>query len=123
MCVDIGHGHPKVIETMKRQLDELVFVYPGTAKLLSEIVLGEINTFFFTLGEAESNENAIKTARNFTGSTKIVSHYGSYHGATNATMRHTGAPRRWSSEPGNPGFIRVMKPQPYIYLLGESGGE
>src|SRR5690606_31674896 len=31
MSVNIGHAHPKVIEAMKRQLDELIYVYPGAA--------------------------------------------------------------------------------------------
>ncbi len=131
MCVNIGHGHPKVIEAMKRQLDELIFVYPGTAtavrartaKLLSEVVPGDINTFFFTLGGAEANENAIKMARDFTGRAKILSRYRSYHGATNTTMQLTGDPRRWPSEPGAPGFIRVMDPQPYKYRFGHSEEE
>src|SRR5437867_4882935 len=63
MSVLIGHGHPKVIAAMKRQLDELIYVYPQTAtavrarvgKLLAEVVPGDINHFFFTLGGAEAN--------------------------------------------------------------------
>ena len=31
MCVNIGHGHPKVREAMKKQIDQLLYVYPGTA--------------------------------------------------------------------------------------------
>ncbi|MBA2662867.1 MAG: aminotransferase class III-fold pyridoxal phosphate-dependent enzyme [Bradymonadaceae bacterium] len=131
MCVNIGHGHPKVIEAMKKQLDELIFVYPGTAtavrartaKLLAEIVPGNINTFFFTLSGAEANENAIKMARDFTGRQKILSRFRSYHGATNATMQLTGDPRRWGSEPGGPGFIRVMDPRPYDYSFGDTEEE
>ena len=71
MSVLIGHAHPRVIAAMKRQLDELIFVYPQTAtqvrarlgKLMADITPGDINTFFFTLGGAEANENAIKAAR------------------------------------------------------------
>ena len=75
-------------------------------KLLAELTPGNINTFFFTLGGAEANENAIRMARLYTGRQKILSRYRSYHGATNATMQMTGDPRRWPSEPGGPGFIR-----------------
>ena len=64
--------------------------------------------------------NAIRAARLFTGRQKILSRYRSYHGATNATMQLTGDPRRWANEPGGPGFIRVMDPQPYKYSFGES---
>src|SRR5262249_10722486 len=126
MSVLIGHAHPKVIAAMKRQLDELVFAWPGSAtavrarvgKLLAEITPGDINTFFFTLGGAEANENAIRAARLYTGRQKILSRYRSYHGATNTTLQMTGDPRRWPSEPGGPGFIRVMDPTPYQFSFG-----
>lgn len=131
MCVNIGHGHPKVREAMKKQVDRLTYVFPGTAteprallgKKLAEIVPGDINTFFFTLGGAEANENAIKAARLFTGRHKILSRYRSYHGATNGCMQLTGDPRRWANEPGMPGVIRVMDPRPYDYSFGTSESE
>jgi len=130
MSVLIGHAHPTVIAAMKRQLDELIFVYPQTAtavrarlgKLLSEVVPG-MQGFFFTLGGAEANENAIRAARLYTNRFKILSRYRSYHGGTNLTMQLTGDPRRWASEPGSPGVIRVMDPQPYSYSFGETDEE
>ena len=131
MCVNIGHGHPRVLEAMKAQIDKLIYVYPGTAtaarartaKLLAEIAPGDINTFFFCLGGAEANENAIKAARQYTGRQKILSFYRSYHGATNAAMQLTGDPRRWANEPGGPGFIHVMNPRPYDYSFGTTEEE
>jgi taurine--2-oxoglutarate transaminase len=131
MSVNIGHAHPRVREAMKAQIDELLYVYPGTAtrpraelgKLLAELVPGDINTFFFCLSGAEANENAIKAVRGYTGRFKILSRYRSYHGATNATMQLTGDPRRWASEPGAPGFVRVMDPWPYTFSWGETEEE
>ena len=131
MCVNIGHGHPKVREAMKAQVDKLTYVYPGTAtavrarlgKLLSEITPGHLNTFFFTLGGAEANENAIKAARLYTGRHKILARYRSYHGATNATMQLTGDPRRLANEPGMPGVVHVMDPRPYDYSFGQNDEE
>ena len=131
MSVNIGHGNKRVVEAMKAQLDVLPFAGPATAtpvraelgKLLSEIVPGDINTFFFTNGGAEANENAIKAARYYTGRFKILSRYRSYHGATNACMQLTGDPRRWASEPGAPGFVHVMDPWPYDYSFGQTDEE
>ncbi len=131
MSVNIGHGHPKVIEAVRRQMEELIFVYPGAAtavrarlsKKLADLIPGDLNTLFFTLGGAEANENAIKAARMFTGRQKILSRYRSYHGATHAAMQMTGDPRRWASEPGAPGFIRVMDPNPYDYSFGTTDEE
>jgi taurine--2-oxoglutarate transaminase len=131
MSVLIGHAHPKVKAAMKKQIDELIFVWPQSAtevrarlgKLLAEITPGDLNTFFFTLGGAEANENAVRLARMYSGKQKILSRYRSYHGATNLTMQMTGDPRRWPNEPGGPGFIRVMDPQPYSYSFGATEEE
>lgn len=131
MSVLIGHSHPRVVKAMKEAADDLIFVYPGTAtearasfsKLLSEVTPGHINSFFFTLGGAEANENAIRTARLYTGRQKIVSRYRSYHGGTNLTMQLTGDPRRWANEPGGPGFVKVMDPEPYHYSFGKTEEE
>ncbi len=131
MSVNIGHGHPKVIQAIKDQLDQLIFVYPGMAteirarlsKRLAELVPGDINTFFYTLGGAEANENAIKASRLFTGRHKILVRYRSYHGATAGAMTLTGDPRRWPNEPGIPGVVRVMDPVPWDYSFGQSDEE
>ncbi len=131
MSVLIGHGHPKVRAAMKRQIDSLTFVFPGAAteirarvgRLLAEVVPGDINTFFFTLGGAEANENAIKAAQQFTGRRKILARYRSYHGGTNATMQLTGDPRRWANEPGMPGVVHVMDPWPYTFSWGDTEEE
>lgn len=131
MSVNIGHSHPKVVEAMKQAAEGLIYAFPGTAtearaKLstrLSELVPGDINTFFFTLGGAEANENAIKIVKQFTGRQKIVARYRSYHGATNATMQLTGDPRRIPNEPGMPGVVHVMDPWPYDYSFGDSEEE
>jgi taurine---2-oxoglutarate transaminase len=131
MSVNIGHSHPHVVAAMKAAADGLIYAFPGSAtevrarlsKRLSQLVPGNLNTFFFTLGGAEANENAIKAARLYTGRFKILSRYRSYHGATNACMQLTGDPRRWASEPGAPGFVKVMDPWPYNYSFGSNDEE
>ncbi len=131
MSVNIGHSHPKVIAAMKAQLDKLIFVHPQTAteerarvsKKLADIIPGDLNTFFFTLGGAEANENAIKAAKLYTGKQKILARYRSYHGATNATMQLTGDPRRWANQPGMPGVVHVMDPHPYNFSFGKDDEE
>lgn len=131
MCVNIGHGHPKVIAAITEQAQKLCFVYPGTAtevrarvgKLLADVTPGNINTFFFTLGGAEANENAIRAARLYTGRQKILARYRSYHGGTYATMSLTGDPRRLPNEPGIPGVVHVMDPVPYQHSFGSDDEE
>ena len=131
MSVNIGHAHPKVIEAIKAQADALIYVYPGMvtevrarlSKRLAELVPGDLNTFFYTLGGAEANENAIKAARLYTGRHKILTRYRSYHGATHGAMSLTGDPRRWPNEPGMAGIVRVMDPVPFDYSFGHTDEE
>jgi taurine--2-oxoglutarate transaminase len=131
MSVNIGHGHPKVVKAIQEQAAKLIYTYPGTATevrarlgaRLAELVPGDINTFFFTLGGAEANENAIRAVKQYTGRSKILARYRSYHGATSATLQLTGDPRRWPAEPGMPGVVHVMDPWPYDYSFGSTDEE
>jgi taurine--2-oxoglutarate transaminase len=131
MSVNIGHGHPKVIAAIAEQAQKLCFAHSGTAtevrarlgQRLAELLPGDLDTFFFTLGGAEANENAIRAAKLYTGRNKIIARYRSYHGGTNATLQLTGDPRRWANEPGMPGIVRVMDPWPYDYSFGTNDEE
>jgi len=118
MSVNIGHGDPRVIEAIHQQATTLAYANPFMATeprarlgaKLAEITPGDIDTFFFTNGGSEANENAVKIARFFTGRHKILARYRSYHGATAGSISLTGDPRRWAAEPGIPGVIRVFDP-------------
>jgi taurine--2-oxoglutarate transaminase len=129
MCVNIGHGDRRVIDAIKRQADELPYAGPGMAtpvrarfgRMLAELTPGDLNRFFFTLGGAEANENAIRIARMVTGRQKIMVRYRSYHGATLGAITLTGDPRRWANEPGIPGVIRFFDPYKYRSHLFREG--
>jgi taurine---2-oxoglutarate transaminase len=115
MCVNIGHGDERVIRAIAEQAATLAYANPfmateARARLgakLAEIAPGDIDTFFFTNGGAEANENAIRIARLVTGRQKIAARYRSYHGGTAGSITLTGDPRRWAAEPGMPGVIRI----------------
>src|SRR3954469_6146074 len=117
MCVNIGHGDERVIRAIKAQAESLAYANPFMATeprarlgaLLAEIAPGDIDVFFFTNGGAEANENAIKIARAYTGRSKILARYRSYHGGTAGAIAATGDPRRWS-QPPMPGVIHVLDP-------------
>jgi taurine---2-oxoglutarate transaminase len=117
MCINIGHGEPRVVRAIQDQLEKVAYVTPSMvteprARLgakLAEITPGDIDVFFFTNGGAEANENAIKIARAYTGRPKILTRYRSYHGGTAAAMAATGEPRSWS-QPSMPGFVHVLDP-------------
>ncbi len=122
MCVNIGHGDERVIEAIVKQARELPFASPSMTtraraflgKKLAEITPGDLNRFFFTLGGADANENAIKIARAYTGKHKILARYRSYHGATAGAMALTGDPRRLAWEPNiMGGVIHFLDPYRY----------
>jgi len=118
MSVNIGHGDERVIQAITEQAQTLAYANPFMAtevrarlgEKLAAISPGDIDTFFFTNGGAEANENAIKLARFFTGRHKILARYRSYHGATAGAISMTGDPRRWAVEPGMPGVVHVLDP-------------
>src|SRR5215210_978463 len=90
MSVNIGHGDRRVIDAITEQATKLQYVQPAfvteaRARLgakLAEILPGDLDKVFFTLGGAEAIENAIKLARHYTGRHKVLARYRSYHGAT-----------------------------------------
>jgi taurine---2-oxoglutarate transaminase len=114
MSVNIGHGDHRVIDAITEQALKLQYVQPAFAteirgklgKKLAEILPGDLDKVFFTLGGAEAIENAIKLARHFTGRYKVLARYRAYHGATMGAMTLTGDPRRWANEPGLVGVVR-----------------
>ena len=71
MGVNIGHGDRRVTDAIAEQAERLAYISPfmafeGRALLgekLAELMPGDIEKFFFTLGGAEANENAMKIAK------------------------------------------------------------
>ncbi len=114
MSVNIGHGDRRVIDAITEQAMKLQYVQPAFAtevrgrlgQKLSQILPGDLDKVFFTLGGAEAIENAIKLARHYTGRYKVLARYRAYHGATMGAMTLTGDPRRWANEPGLVGVVR-----------------
>jgi len=115
MCTNIGHSHPRVVKAIQEQAATLAYANPFMATevrarlgaKLAQLTPGDIDSFFFTNGGAEANENAIRVARVVTGRHKILVRYRSYHGGTAGAIALTGDPRRWWSEPGIPGIVRA----------------
>jgi taurine--2-oxoglutarate transaminase len=119
--VNIGYQHPKLVAAIQEQASRLCTISPAfandarsaAARLIAEVAPGDLNAVFFTNGGADANENAIRMARLHTGRHKIMAAYRSYHGATAGAIALTGDPRRWASEPGEPGIIHYWGPYSY----------
>lgn len=120
--LNLGHRHPRLVEAIRAQADELCMVAPifandtrseAAAAIVAHAPGEHFSKVFFTNGGAEANENAVRMARLHTGRQKVLAAYRSYHGATAAAISLTGEPRRWSSEPGVPGVVHFFGPYPY----------
>ncbi|MEI9968356.1 MAG: aminotransferase class III-fold pyridoxal phosphate-dependent enzyme [Terracidiphilus sp.] len=123
MCVNLGHKNPRVVEAIAEQARELCYVAPGyatgararlSAKLL-EVLPEGLDKFFFATSGTEANEAAFKIARMYTGKTKIISRYRSYHGSTMGSIAATGDPRRWAMEPAGKGAGVAFAPETNCY--------
>ena len=85
------------------------------AALMTEITPPSITSTFFTTGGSAANETAVRIARHYTGRSKIIARYRSYHGATGGTLSLTGDPRHHLTRSDMPGIVRML--DPYVYRL------
>ena len=122
MNVNIGHGDQRVTDAVVRQMKKVSYVYPGIvteirgllAKKIAEITPDGLNKTFFTLGGADSIDNAIQLARAYTGRHKIITLYRSYHGANYGAMSASGDPRKHPVDSqAVPNIIHVENPYYY----------
>ena len=120
---NLGHGNKAVVKAIQDQAEKMAYIGPGYAVDVRSEAAKKIVEFagpdfeggkvFFTNAGAESNENAIKMCKAFTGKWKFLSMYRSYHGSTFGASELTGEPRRFIAEPGVPGFYHFDGPYPY----------
>src|SRR5277367_3940742 len=123
MCSNLGHKNQAVIDAIAKQAQELSYAMPGYAttaraersQLLVEVLPKGLSKFFFTTSGTEANEAAFKIARMYSGKTKIIARYRSYHGSTMASIAATGDPRRWPMEPGGKGQGFLFAPEVNCY--------
>lgn len=97
----VGHRHPKVIEAIKKQLDEYlhIMVYGELvqspqvqyAKMLTDHLPTTLNSVFFTASGSEATEGAMKLAKRYLNRTQIISFKNSYHGSTQGSLSVMGS--------------------------------
>ena len=98
---NVGHRHPKVIEAIKKQLDNYlhIMVYGELvqspqvqyAKKLTQHLPASLNSVFFTASGTEATEGAMKLAKRFQNRTQIISFKNSYHGSTQGALSVMGS--------------------------------
>src|SRR2546428_6028764 len=85
--VNLGHGHPKVVQAIQEQAERVCYVTPSfgeesratLARLLAEVTPGDLSKTIFTTGGGEANEHAIKIARMYTKRHKNLTPWRTLH--------------------------------------------
>lgn len=124
VAVALGHGHPKVVEAIRRQAGRLCWTassyfndlraeYADALSRISPWSGGEGARVHFASGGAEANDDMVKIARLVTRRPKILSAYRSYHGGTIGGSALTGVDRWRDPFPNIPGIVRFFAPYPY----------
>ena len=123
--MNVGHGHPKVLEAVKSQVDKATHVsfqvlmyesYLRLAQRLSDMAPGDgpKKAIFFSTG-AEAVENAVKIARAATGRPAVISFRGGFHGRTLLALSLTGSVQPYRQNFGPYAAEVYQAPFPYEY--------
>ncbi len=121
--VNAGHRHPKVVEAVRKQLDEVIhaatYIYhvpivADLAERLAQVTPGALTRTFFGNSGAEGIETAMRMAKAYTGKKEIISLTHSFHGRTAGTLSITGNKARKTH--GGPYLSGIaFAPAPYVY--------
>jgi adenosylmethionine-8-amino-7-oxononanoate aminotransferase len=125
----LGHGHPRILEAMRKQMEQITFAPPIHAtsdvaldlvERLGAVAPGDLNYVKPFSGGSESIEAALKFARQYfkqtghPGKYKFISRYFGYHGGTFGAMAASGTGKRKTPfEPHAAGFVKVFPPTYY----------
>jgi len=125
VCLNVGHGHPKVINAIKNQCDRFLhysntdFYYREVVDLaekVSEIMPGKFEKkVYFGNSGAEAVEAAVKLSKWHTRKHRFIAFVGGFHGRTLGALSLTGSKlvQRRYFFPMLPGITHV--PYPYCY--------
>ncbi|WP_434444792.1 aspartate aminotransferase family protein [Lentzea sp. E54] len=118
MSAILGHSHPRIVETVQRQIANLDHLFSG---MLSRPVVDLARRLAGTLPDplakvqllttgAESNEAALRLAKLVTGKHEVVAFARSWHGMTAAAAAATYSAGRKGYGPATPGNFAIPAP-------------
>ncbi|WP_103354987.1 aspartate aminotransferase family protein [Amycolatopsis sp. CA-128772] len=121
MSAILGHAHPEIVETVRRQAGRLDHLFSGMlsrpvvdlARRLAETLPAPLEKALLLTTGAESNEAAIRMAKLVTGKHEIVSFARSWHGMTPAAASATYSAGRRGYGPAAPGNFAIPAPNAY----------
>ncbi|HEX6339686.1 aspartate aminotransferase family protein [Umezawaea sp.] len=121
MSAILGHSHPEVVATVRRQIGSLDHLFSGMlsrpvvdlARRLADSLPAPLEKALLLTTGAESNEAAIRMAKLVTGKHEVVSFARSWHGMTQAAASATYSAGRKGYGPSAPGNFAIPAPNPY----------
>ncbi|MEU7783811.1 MULTISPECIES: aspartate aminotransferase family protein [unclassified Amycolatopsis] len=121
MSAILGHSHPEIVETVRRQVAKLDHLFSGMlsrpvvdlARRLAETLPAPLEKALLLTTGAESNEAAVRMAKLVTGKHEIVSFARSWHGMTQAAASATYSAGRRGYGPAAPGNFAIPAPDSY----------
>lgn len=123
--LNVGHSHPKVVEAVKKQAEDLihpgfnVMMYPSYIELAEKLCAlapgDHAKKAIFLNSGAEAVENAVKIARKYTKRQAVVSFTRGFHGRTNMTMSMTSKVNPYKFGFGPFASEVYQAPFPYYY--------
>jgi 2,2-dialkylglycine decarboxylase (pyruvate) len=121
MSAILGHSHPEIVATVRRQVGELDHLFSGMlsrpvvdlARRLADTLPAPLEKALLLTTGAESNEAAIRMAKLVTGKHEIVSFARSWHGMTQAAVNATYSTGRKGYGPAVPGNFAIPAPDSY----------
>lgn len=132
----LGHGHPRVIEAIKRQLDGIAYAHTSffttevseeLADTLARAAPGDLDHVYFVSGGSEAVEAALKLARQYFVETgqparrHFIARRQSYHGNTLGALAIGG--NAWRREPFLPLLVPAHHVSPCYAYRDQRAGE
>ncbi|MHC5797109.1 aspartate aminotransferase family protein [Lacisediminihabitans sp. FW035] len=121
MSAILGHSHPEIVATVRREVARLDHLYSGMlsrpvlelSRRLAESLPEPLEKTLLLSTGAEANEAAIRLAKLVTGGHEIVSFARSWHGMTQGAVGATYSAGRRGYGPAAPGNFAI--PAPFAY--------
>ena len=129
MSAVLGHTHPDIVATVKRQMGSVAHLFSGMlsrpvvdlASRLARLAPGLDRVQLLTTG-AESNEAAIRMAKLVTGGHEVVAFAQSWHGMTGAAASATYSAGRRGYGPAAAGAFAIPAPNAYRPRFAHADG-
>jgi len=127
----VGHCHPRVLaaldeqnrllNTNTRYIHDNIVNY---AEELTKKLPAKLDVCYFTNSGSESNDLALRMARNYTGSNQKIVIAGAYHGHTKATIEVSPYKFDGPGGAGSPDFVhQIPMPDPYRGKYRSNAGD